>query len=219
MNENINLCEILKGHEGETFYSPIFGNVKLEYVLQCNTPIPIITKVIDSSYTVCFTKEGKHRTSIFNSDMLLFPSKDQYDWHKWIEERNKIFKTWNDIILNKTTFEYKLYYPAVDDENYFTYVGTNPIEESAIALLKIHQLIGIGYGGNLTNKEWITQNTKYLITPICNKNSYKFIVTTTTFFTDKCHIAFHTKEQAEEFLKYEENIQLLRNYFMIQNYE
>lgn len=24
MNENINLFEILKGHEGETFYNPIF---------------------------------------------------------------------------------------------------------------------------------------------------------------------------------------------------
>ncbi len=29
MNENINLCEILKGHEGETFYSPIRGNAVL----------------------------------------------------------------------------------------------------------------------------------------------------------------------------------------------
>lgn len=29
MNENINLCEILKGHEGETFYSPLFGNIIL----------------------------------------------------------------------------------------------------------------------------------------------------------------------------------------------
>lgn len=29
MNENINLSKILKGHEGETFYSPTFGNSKL----------------------------------------------------------------------------------------------------------------------------------------------------------------------------------------------
>lgn len=28
-------------------------------------------------------------------------------------------------------------------------------------------------------------------------------------------IAFHTKEQAKEFLKYSENIQLLKDYFMI----
>lgn len=27
-NNNINLCKILKGHEGKTFYSPTFGNIK-----------------------------------------------------------------------------------------------------------------------------------------------------------------------------------------------
>ena len=27
--KEINLCEILKGHEGEFFYSPLYGNVKL----------------------------------------------------------------------------------------------------------------------------------------------------------------------------------------------
>lgn len=25
--DNINLCKILKGHEGNTFYSPIFGDL------------------------------------------------------------------------------------------------------------------------------------------------------------------------------------------------
>lgn len=29
MNENINLCEILKGHEGETFWNPLVGNIEL----------------------------------------------------------------------------------------------------------------------------------------------------------------------------------------------
>ncbi len=29
MNENLNLCELLKGYEGETFYSPIFGDCEL----------------------------------------------------------------------------------------------------------------------------------------------------------------------------------------------
>ena len=32
MNEQINLLEILKGHEGETFYSPTFGNIKLSCI-------------------------------------------------------------------------------------------------------------------------------------------------------------------------------------------
>lgn len=32
MNENINLSEILKGHEGETFYSPAYGELKLRCI-------------------------------------------------------------------------------------------------------------------------------------------------------------------------------------------
>ena len=30
--KNINLYEILKGHEGEIFYCPFYGDVKLDYV-------------------------------------------------------------------------------------------------------------------------------------------------------------------------------------------
>lgn len=214
MNENINLCEILKGHEGETFYSPIFGDVELVHLLPEDANYPITVKEVNRNHREYFTKEGKYK-AVPNSETLLFPSKDQRDWNKWIKEQNSTPKTWSDIIFNKTVFKYRLHYVAPNDEDYFTSDGTTPLEESALALLKIHQLIEIGYGGNLTNEEWITQQPKYLIVPTCYKYSYKFSVITTAFFTDKCHIAFHTEKQAEEFLKYEENIQLLRDYFML----
>lgn len=31
MNKDFNLYEILKGHEGETFYSPIYGDVHINF--------------------------------------------------------------------------------------------------------------------------------------------------------------------------------------------
>lgn len=51
MNENINLCEILKGHEGEVFYSPVLGNVTLTYINYPNIGIKTINNIIfDISY-------------------------------------------------------------------------------------------------------------------------------------------------------------------------
>ena len=55
-----------------------------------------------------------------------------------------------------------------------------------------------------------------------NNNEWKFTYQYTKTGIDiistrisKYIIAFHTKEQAEEFLSYPENIQLLKDYFMI----
>ena len=92
------------------------------------------------------------------------------------------------------------------------YGPTEPIVKSALALLKIHQLIEVGYGGNITDEEWKEHTkTKYTI----DSKDKKLICSYTYHF--KSHIAFHTKEQAEEFLSYIENVQLLKDYFMIQN--
>lgn len=89
------------------------------------------------------------------------------------------------------------------------YEPTEPIVKSALALLKIHQLIEVGYGGNAIKTS--DNNTICII----------YDVNTSTFMINVCsslwrsHIMFHTIEQAEEFLEYIDNIQLLKDYFMI----
>lgn len=93
------------------------------------------------------------------------------------------------------------------------YEPTEPIEKSALALLKIHQLIEVGYGGNVINDEWIDRDiTKYFIS---FDNDNLIGIEKTILSEEFSHIAFHTKEQAIEFLKYPENIELLKDYFMI----
>lgn len=71
MNENINLCKILKGHEGETFYSPVFGIVILKEVSNNYLCIKSADKVIN------LYKDGKYD---IHGECMLFPSKDQRDW-------------------------------------------------------------------------------------------------------------------------------------------
>lgn len=204
MNKNLNLCKILKGHEGETFYSPIAGNVKLleivpPYILRidCGTDNEMSDPfILPLYYNGAFREDG---------EIMLFPSKDQRDWNKWVKEQKpKVPKTWNDI--KHCNIEVWQCISSMD------YGPTEPIVKSALALLKIHQLIEVGYGGNITDEEWNRYcYPKYFI----EYNNENKIFRVMEFSYSKSHTAFHTKEQAEEFLKYPENIQLLKDYFMI----
>lgn len=219
MNENINLCEILKGHEGETFYSPLFGeNVKLYSVGPANGNGLINvqrTGKIQNGVITSFMDDGSY---IKGGEIQLYPSKDQRDWNKWIEEQKpKIPKTWSDyckIIPPPTKNDYKDY-PSTINSLTSIRKDITPIEKSVLALLKIRQLIEFGYGGNLTNEEWLDDSCKYFPCPIIDNLKVKFVVGKSSYFIDKCNITFHTEEQAEEFLSYDENIQLLKDYFMI----
>lgn len=211
MNENINLCEILKGHEGETFYSPIFGNLTLFAI---NFQILEFTSIEND--TVAIESSGKFYNKA--DEICVFPSKDQRDWNKWFEEQKpKTPKTWSELVKEN---KYQPYFAEIhirfSSKDKCTY-GKNPIEKSALALLKIHQIIEVGYGGNVTNEEWLDRytndTTKWVI--ISNDDNGDFIIIETKFNHFRNNPAFHTEEQAKEFLKYPENVQLLKDYFMI----
>lgn len=201
----MNLCEILKGHEGETFYSPTFGIAILKEISNDYLYIQSVDKVIN------LDKDGKY--DIYG-ECILFPSKNQRDWNKWIEENKskhkpKIPKTWSDTLFNPSFIVYELSYIDNDKDYVLTSTGISPIDKSALALLKIHQLIEVGYGGNISSEEW--NNNEWKFTYQYTKTGIDIISTRIS----KYIIAFHTKEQAEEFLKYPENIQLLKDYFII----
>ena len=81
MNENINLCEILKDcPKGTKLYSPITGIVEFQDI-RGGKPYPII---VSPSGGGCyyFTKEGKFIDSKYG-ECLLFPSKDVRTWEGW----------------------------------------------------------------------------------------------------------------------------------------
>lgn len=212
MNENINLCKILKGHEGETFYYYGKGDVILQE----------IQNRYDKPYQLKFFKRFGYTEYLYlniygtfhsgDNSLMLFPSKDQRDWNKWIREQNlEVPKTWSEIIKTKEYNNYRLHYVKSNDEDYYTSNGVTPIEKSALALLKIHQLIEVGYGGNVTYEEWDKNYTCFVI---CYDTMLK------RFVIGRCvsnirHLAFHTEEQAKEFLSKPENVQLLKDYFMI----
>ena len=201
MNENINLCEILKGHEGETFYSCFMGNVTL---INVDGTAIAVNPYGDSTRRFYYNFDGKHSK---DGEQDLFPSKDQRDWIKWDKENNhKAPKTWSELIKDNENLlmgrptSYHMY-----EETEFNY----SIKKAASALIKILQLIENCYGGNVTNEEWSSNKKKYAI----NYANGDFVIN--TLITTRHHVTFYTWEQAEEFLSYPENVQLLKEYFMI----
>lgn len=204
MNENINLCEILKGHEGETFYCVTVGEVELIGV-DDNNPFPIkIRSTNVPDYTCYLISSGK---ACELGERIFFPSKDQRDWNKWDKENNhRVPKTWSEYI-NQFNIDSE---PTLWFDNDMNW---DVIGNSCSALFKIHQLIEVGYGGNVTNEEWKDRSiTKWRIGFDYDGETMIDYCVSPIAYTP---IAFHTKEQAKEFLKYSENIDLLNDYFMI----
>ena len=86
MNENINLCKILKDcPKGTKLYSYNYGGVEFWGISQ-NVSCPIMIRVetiYGYSHIVFLTKEGFTSNDYPNLICTLVPSKDQQDWSKW----------------------------------------------------------------------------------------------------------------------------------------
>lgn len=91
--KELNLCEIIKGHEEDVFYSPMWGDTYVA-IFPGNGAICIMS-ADDTKMRLNIHPDGKYENG---GECLLFPSRDQRDWNKWIEQHEKI--TYTDI-LNK----------------------------------------------------------------------------------------------------------------------
>lgn len=81
MNENIDLTKILKNcPKGFKLYSPLFGEVVFENI--SSNVYTIVSSYIGES-PVSFTKEGFYYDRP-DAECVLFPSKVQRDWSKFI---------------------------------------------------------------------------------------------------------------------------------------
>ena len=86
MNENLDLTKILEGcPKGTEFYSPLCGELRFEEIY-IGDECPVILFSPNTALPVEFTQEGyflneyKHH----GAECLLFPSKDQRDWSKFV---------------------------------------------------------------------------------------------------------------------------------------
>lgn len=121
-------------------------------------------------------------------------------------------KTWEDINKNASELGLKIDW---DDYSHVTIIRFYDNEKDlkiirrVLATIKIERLIEQGYGGMITDEEWkrVTM-PKYII-----ESRYNGDLVLEVTYGFKHFIAFHTLQQREEFLKFNEN--LLKDYFML----
>lgn len=132
MNENINLCEILKDcPKGTEFWSDNFGKVRLINVgTEWDTPIEV--ELSDGSVSY-YTEEG-WCNKLLPANCLLWPSKDCRDWSKWKCPKSKFdpktLKAFDKIIVRDNSIENwsAAYFSHIEDFSNYDIEDSDDVE-------------------------------------------------------------------------------------------
>lgn len=94
----MNIAEILRDcPKGTKLYSPLFGELELSFVE--GEHISCITKKRTCGL---FTSDGKYFGGYSDAECMLFPSRDQRDWNKFIvpdQETKHQFKPFDKVLV------------------------------------------------------------------------------------------------------------------------
>ena len=98
---------------------------------------------------------------------------------------------------------------GIRDDTYSNVFISEKYAKAALAMAQFSQLIPY-YGGEVTNEEWLSPyKFKYVI--LCRQGELEPASATITAYP----LAFHTKEQLDRFMSFPENIQLAKDFYMI----
>ena len=132
MNENIDLTKILKDcPAGTKLYSTIFGDVKFSHIFK-DSGYPIILHTYNGGVTFV-TKYGKSHIDYENEgECVLFPSKKQRDWSKfvapWYKSNKfdpKTLKPFDKVLVkcnNSESWKVQLFSHIIEDDKICPYV-------------------------------------------------------------------------------------------------
>lgn len=130
------------------------------------------------------------------------------------------FKRKNEINTWKDIKDVKGYY--IDFGSSIAKIDSNRVEnqnknifiskkyaKAALALAQISQLMPY-YDGEITNEEWLDKKI-----PKFTLVEWDGEIVEHVSYMRKEFISFHTKEQMEKFMSFPENVQLVKDYYMI----
>lgn len=210
--EDLDLREILKDvPRGTKLYSTTHGDICFDCVDFSDNVYPI--KCYEHCLNYVFTKEGKYHYN-YDGECILFPSKEQRDWRKFIA---KPFQNGDVIATNVGNIAIFSHYSSNDAIVYHCVITNNRI--------KINQSTGLGYHHNchlaskeekeklynlLQEKGYFWNNlTKSLekykfkvgdrVQNINNKNKYRIINIEQDYYTleNKCYVRCSNQNQYE----------------------
>ena len=109
--QKLNLCDILKNcPQGETFWSPLFGDVKFHDINQKRNFINI---VLDNGVTWNINADGTISFgNVTSPEIILYPSREQRDWTKVKYEPKKerfdpkTFKPFDKVLIRNAEINY-----------------------------------------------------------------------------------------------------------------
>ena len=107
---------------------------------------------------------------------------------------NKLNEDWHDV--------------STSDRNINIFINKKYVKAS-LALAQISQLMPY-YGGEITEEEWKNVRLKKYGVLLYNSK-----IATNIYYDTKQMIGFHTEEQLNRFLSFPENIQLVKDLYMV----
>lgn len=204
--QELNLCEVLKYcPEGETFWSPMLGDVKLNEIDQETKKINVI---LASGATWDINADGTITIdNVTSPEVMLYPSSEQMAWTKVkYEKKKELPRTWEEFCNN---------YPCKKDECFITtgcglYLARESDErevncdrnvlpsreaaEAHLAYMQLHQLRDAWREGWLP--DWTNElQSKYII------YNYKGELTIMCYSKASRFLSFQDKKRADEFLE------------------
>lgn len=104
----LDLCKILEGCEGMTFYSSIHGNVILKLIRDSGDDHDPIIVILSDGDTIDYCKDGRY-LSMYDGECTLFPSKENRDWSTFVKPINeKVLKDGDYVMCGDNVFQTEL---------------------------------------------------------------------------------------------------------------
>lgn len=202
--QELNLCEVLKYcPQGEPFWSPMLGDVKLNDIDQETKKINVI---LASGATWDINADGTISIdNVTSPEVMLYPSSEQMAWTKVkYEKKKELPRTWEEFCIthNITMSEYFI----GETGNIFnsnsgaripeiskTILPSEQAAEAHLAYMQLHQLRDAWREGWMP--DWTDEDqTKYVILNTAGEFTIR------GFYSMSCFLAFQDEKRADEFL-------------------
>lgn len=193
----------------------LFGthNLEAETIAEkCVKPIKVHfdMQTQDIEWNKCTKQEQENILEIYNNhpewEDVINALEDKFGKHN-LQPKPKI-KTWEDMVK-----QYPHFKDDIDKLERDILYGWNKLREKLIACYKIAKLIEIAYGGMVNEEEY---DTKVFYNIVANRKDKKIELNIVSNYDAVGNIlTFRSYESAYEFMSYPENVELIKQYYMI----
>lgn len=127
-----------------------------------------------------------------------------------LKHESKI-KTWSDVRFYYPDLVNRLLQGHIEMKHIYNTMSES-IGDKCLATIKLDKLIELGYGGRVTIDNWIEGEKSWSVVVSSINKNIELRVVTTYFNLD--FITFRSKELADEFMSYPENVELIKQYYI-----